>query len=761
MRFKTSMSKEPKHTELVGCVGWCNTEEVYTCGDDHILFKWNLVTNETLKVTDLPSDLYPTDLHWFPRAHGKKQGLDLLLITAADGKYHLINKNGRFEKTVEAHKGAILSGRWSYDGAGLLTAGEDGQVKIWSRSGMLRSTILQSDTPVYSATWGPDSNQVLHTLGKMLVIKPLTPNSKVNKWKAHDGIILKVAWNPSNNLIVSGGEDCRYKVWDTYGRQLYGSHPHDYPITALAWSPMGDLFAMGSYNTLRLCDKTGWSYSLEKPNTGSVFNIAWSSDGTQVAGACGNGHIIFAHIIERRLEWNDYEAIVTGRKSISVRNVSNEAREKLEFPDRVIKLALQYGHLVVVTPTQCHIYSTSNWNTPVIFELREGSVCMLQLAARHFLLVEKTTAGLYSYEGRLLCSPRWQAMQPDTLNESSVSISPDTIAVRDQVDDKVVLLFEVGTARSLSDLPPLNHSLGVIDVALSQAGTAAERQLTVLDRNRDLYLSTVRGSSSRKLRKLGSMIQSLCWNSDTNMLAAVQDMNLTVWYYPNVLYVDKRLLKKTLLIKDASEYGKNPMIVSFVGNHIGIRRVDGSLVNSAISPFQAVLHGYTASNHWDDALRLCRIVKDTALWACLAAMATHAKNLATAEEAYAAIDENDKVEYIQYIKKVPMRHAQAAEMALLGGNIQDAESMLLQNGRIFHAIMTHIQLHNWQRALELAVKHKTHVDTVLLFRTKYLETFEKVETNEKFLQFKNEVILDEEKINAKIQNEYERENAVP
>ena len=42
-----------------------------------------------------------------------------------------------------------------------------------------------------------------------------------------------------------------------------------------------------------------WSYALEKPNTGSIFNIAWSGDGTQIAGACGNGHVIFAHTIER------------------------------------------------------------------------------------------------------------------------------------------------------------------------------------------------------------------------------------------------------------------------------------------------------------------------------------------------------------------------------------------------------------------------------------------------------------------------------
>jgi hypothetical protein len=43
------------------------------------------------------------------------------------------------------------------------------------------------------------------------------------------------------------------------------------------------LFAVGSFNTLRLCDKIGWSHSLDKPPTGSIYKISWSADGTQVA----------------------------------------------------------------------------------------------------------------------------------------------------------------------------------------------------------------------------------------------------------------------------------------------------------------------------------------------------------------------------------------------------------------------------------------------------------------------------------------------
>ena len=42
---------------------------------------------------------------------------------------------------------------------------------------------------------------------------------------------------------------------------------------------------------------------------------------------------------------------------------------------------------------------------------------------------------------------------------------------------------------------------------------------------------------------------------------------------------------------------------------------------------------------WDDAVRLCRFVKDPSLWSCLAAMSAYAKDLSTAEVAYAAIDE--------------------------------------------------------------------------------------------------------------------------
>lgn len=51
--------------------------------------------------------------------------------------------------------------------------------------------------------------------------------------------------------------------------------------------------------------------------------------------------------------------------------------------------------------------------------------------------------------------------------------------------------------------------------------------------------------------RTAAMIQSVSWNDDTNMLAALQDGRFTVWAYPNAAFVDQSLLSKTVMEKDS------------------------------------------------------------------------------------------------------------------------------------------------------------------------------------------------------------------
>ncbi|NXW81335.1 IFT80 protein, partial [Hirundo rustica] len=775
MRLKTSLLKEPKHIlcprkkDLVSCVGWTTADELYSCGDDHQLMRWNPVTSEAARVVKLPDDVYPIDLHWFPRGiGGKKQSqAESFVLTSSDGKFHLISKLGRVEKSVEAHGGAVLAGRWNYEGTALVTAGEDGQVKIWSKSGMLRSTLAQQGAAVYSVAWAPDSDKVLYTSGKQLIIKPLQPNAKVLQWKAHDGLILKTDWNSVNDVILSAGEDCRYKVSSVLNIQSQCNKNFIYCRSLKNPNP-----AKHTDDNKRLLKKSRiikitifslfffpqWSYALEKPNTGSIFAISWSSDGTQLAGACGNGQVIFAHVVEQRWEWKNLEITLIKRRTMKVHNVANDAVDLLEFRDRVIKASLNYGYLVVSTSLQCYVFSTKNWNTPLIFDLKEGTVSLILQAERHFLLVDGGGLYLYSYEGRLISSPKYPGMRTDILNAKTVSLSNDTLAVKDKADEKVIYIFEALSGKPLGDGKPLTHKTEIVEIALDQKGLTSERKIAFIDKNRDLFITSVkRFGKEQKIVKIGTMVQSLAWNDASNILCGIQDSRFTVWYYPNTVYVDKDLLPKTLYERDASEFSRSPQIVSFVGSRVTVRRAEGSLVHLRISPYPGILHGHAGASAWEHGVRLCRFVKDQTLWACLAAMAVANKDMTTAEIAYAAIGEIDKVQYINSIKDLPSKESRLAHMLLFSGNTQEAETLLLQSGLVYQAIQVNINLYNWERALDLAVKHRTHVDTVLAYRQKFLEDFGKKETNQRFLQYAEGLEVDWDKIKAKIEMEIAKE----
>jgi len=45
MRFKTSNIKEATHSELVSCVGWASPDDVFSAGDDHLIYRLAQLTS--------------------------------------------------------------------------------------------------------------------------------------------------------------------------------------------------------------------------------------------------------------------------------------------------------------------------------------------------------------------------------------------------------------------------------------------------------------------------------------------------------------------------------------------------------------------------------------------------------------------------------------------------------------------------------------------------------------------------------------------
>ena len=110
------------------------------------------------------------------------------------------------------------------------------------------------------------------------------------------------------------------------------------------------------------------------------------------------------------------------------------------------------------------------------------------------------------------------------------------------------------------------------------------------------------------------------------------------------------------------------------------------------------------------------------------------------------------------MKSIPSEEGRLAEMALYRRHPEEAERILLQANPplTYRAIMANIRLFRWERALEIAVKFKSHVDTVIGYRKKYLEQFNKDEKSQRFLQYSS-MKIDWEDIQAKQNKEEEDE----
>jgi intraflagellar transport protein 80 len=57
------------------------------------------------------------------------------------------------------------------------------------------------------------------------------------------------------------------------------------------------------------------------------------------------------------------------------------------------------------------------------------------------MLVDTAGVYVYSYDGRMVSSPRYAGMRADILNYQTVSLSNDTVAIRDKTDEKGIQSF--------------------------------------------------------------------------------------------------------------------------------------------------------------------------------------------------------------------------------------------------------------------------------------------------------------------------------
>ncbi|XP_065347782.1 intraflagellar transport protein 80 homolog [Cloeon dipterum] len=615
MHFQVSVLPQKTHENSgisngVPCIAWISQNEFFTCcGNDKSIYRWDAKNGTSTKVSDLPIELCPTSLHNLQKSKANnKPGAELLLLlTTSNGKILMMTGSGRVEKTVDAHKSEILVAKISKDMSSILTGSEDGLVKVWSRSAMLRASFSESaPLPVTAADWSADSQSIAFVQGAWVILKSLIPGMAQSKWQAHDGVVLSLSWSAAQNgLLATGGEDGKCKVWDSSGHLMYSSGNQGSPVMCLSWNLNGQILAVSSHNSLRLCQTIGRFSTSELISNSTAHSLSWNKDNSRLIGACGSGKIIVANVVGREIHRDGIQAHMIGDKAVRVRDLkASDMWETLEVKSSILLLEAGFGHVVLATSDRCLIYNTTTINTPV--EVKVAGVFLLQVASKCFLAVNEFGFWLYTLQGRAIAVPQVPNLQIVHLTESTIHLTADHLAIRDSTEFRVVHILDFGFSRTIDgqNVPKIRFKEPIKQVALNQIDS--ERCLAAVDSQGDLYVVPNPAIPNASIYKLASMVRQVMWNSSNPYLSALTESELCVWFYPQIVSFNNQLLLNTRIERDLSEIGTSGVITQFSNGIVEIQRHDKTAISIPINLVPAALFSLTEKGDWVKAIKLVR-----------------------------------------------------------------------------------------------------------------------------------------------------------
>jgi WD40 repeat protein/tRNA A-37 threonylcarbamoyl transferase component Bud32 len=171
------------------------------------------------------------------------------------------------ERTLRAHRGAVLGASYSLDGRRILTYSDDQTARVWTAAGEPVAT-LTAPLPIASAIFSPDGERVLMSANggsreiryKSGAVRVYTSNvariwdARTGKellvLRGHSGPITSVAFSPDGRRIVTSSRDQTARVWDTSTGQvqavLRGDPDRPAGLVSAAFSPDGHQILTGN-----------------------------------------------------------------------------------------------------------------------------------------------------------------------------------------------------------------------------------------------------------------------------------------------------------------------------------------------------------------------------------------------------------------------------------------------------------------------------------------------------------------------------------
>ncbi len=130
----------------------------------------------------------------------------------------------------------------SPDGQSVAVAGDEGGVSVWACGALEKIRTLPAGA-VRSLGWSVTGTLAAGLANGEVVMWEAASGVEKKRWQAHAGAVAALGWQPSEDLLVTGGADGVLAGWRGDGRPA-GKWPLHGPVTALDWRPEGGEIAV-------------------------------------------------------------------------------------------------------------------------------------------------------------------------------------------------------------------------------------------------------------------------------------------------------------------------------------------------------------------------------------------------------------------------------------------------------------------------------------------------------------------------------------
>ncbi len=220
---------------------------------------------------------------------------------ATGGSDHLVSiremATGRLLSTLRGHRDAVIGAGWSVDTRMLVTFGEGGSTRLWSREVLEEAEKIEcGQGDLYAVAFSSDSQRLV-TAGR---------DGTARIWDAHDGRqlavtgghlgrVLDAAFSPDGRMVATSGEDQTVRLHDARTGNLYQTiDGHARQIHGLAFSPDGRMIATASddHSVALWSPETGREIRRLHGHDREVLTVAFSPDSRLLATGSADQSII-------------------------------------------------------------------------------------------------------------------------------------------------------------------------------------------------------------------------------------------------------------------------------------------------------------------------------------------------------------------------------------------------------------------------------------------------------------------------------------